>query len=110
MVLNQGVKGEESINLSTGLLHFSLIIAHAVQLGFSLNDTDSIDTIEEKKNLLLTLFKDCFAMEELRNEAIFPIVMHPMEAAGIDPSQLLETIRCDRGSSVEVALKVPSAR
>ena len=104
--------GVVKADLSTGLLQFSLALAHAVQLGFTLNsdrsnsggggggDGDGDDDREEKGTLVLSLFRRCFAVEELRNEAIFPIVMHAMAAAGIATSQLLHFIRSEWGSSV----------
>ena len=103
-----------------GLLKFSLTLAWAVQLGFALSSGDdsagdgsasgSGDVAGKRSQrdgaaLLLSLFSRCFSSEDLRNEAVFPIIFHAMHAAGLNASALLLHIRSRWGPGVEVALK-----
>lgn len=111
----KGREEEEGADISAGLLRFCLSLAQAVQLGLSLTPTSAGTPTDagagrgqeaaEESHLLLTLFARCFSAEDLRHEAVYPIVMHAMRAVGITAPTLLAHIRSTWGEDVEVALK-----
>ena len=109
----KGREEEEGADISAGLLRFCLSLAQAVQLGLSLTPTSAGTGASRGQKvaegshiaLLLTLFARCFSAEDLRHEAVYPIVMHAMRAVGITAPTLLAHIRSTWGEDVEVALK-----